>query len=266
MIFLRRVPLLTARVGLGGRRFTTTGSTFLYEQGQSVGDQQREYFYFIDHQGQLFLDDTKIKNFVTCFKDRAFLRFFFRRLKANDTSRYRDEFPFYSPCGPEINYVCCDDLPVVFSQLSRGTVPVDWNDPQSAMTTGEQPVQLSSSATQGTEQQQQQHRSSTDGGDDEVYKLWYGGDLHQILSIPFQPQSLFMLPGTGRIYHEAPEKLGGIGLVKSSLAIEFGKHFVYDDQANPDEDYPTGFNFQGTVHRLENSFTKHFAHINSDDT
>lgn len=65
-----------------------------YTQGQSPEARIREYFYYIDHQGQvhhwlndynvyfvvilvimvyfslvkLFLDDTKVKNFVTCFK------------------------------------------------------------------------------------------------------------------------------------------------------------------------------------------------------
>ncbi|KAK3729917.1 hypothetical protein QZH41_018073, partial [Actinostola sp. cb2023] len=39
-----------------------------YVQGQSPSPKVREYFYYIDHQGQLFLDDTKVKNFITCFK------------------------------------------------------------------------------------------------------------------------------------------------------------------------------------------------------
>ncbi|XP_024866582.1 UPF0598 protein C8orf82 homolog isoform X2 [Kryptolebias marmoratus] len=39
-----------------------------YIQGQSPEPRIREYFYYMDHQGQLFLDDTKMKNFVTCLK------------------------------------------------------------------------------------------------------------------------------------------------------------------------------------------------------
>ena len=39
-----------------------------YVQGQSPQAKVREYFYYIDHQGQLFLDDAKVKNFITCFK------------------------------------------------------------------------------------------------------------------------------------------------------------------------------------------------------
>jgi len=45
--------------------FYSTSPT--YEQGQQVG-KQREYYYFIDHNGQLFLDDARMKNFTSCFK------------------------------------------------------------------------------------------------------------------------------------------------------------------------------------------------------
>lgn len=38
-----------------------------YKQGQMVNN-VREYFYYVDHQGQLFLDDARIKNFTSCFK------------------------------------------------------------------------------------------------------------------------------------------------------------------------------------------------------
>uniref|UniRef100_A0A8C6EI06 Chromosome 8 open reading frame 82 n=1 Tax=Microcebus murinus TaxID=30608 RepID=A0A8C6EI06_MICMU len=42
-----------------------------YTQGQSPEPRTREYFYYVDHQGQLFLDDSKMKNFITCFKGTA---------------------------------------------------------------------------------------------------------------------------------------------------------------------------------------------------
>uniref|UniRef100_V9LDN5 Uncharacterized protein n=1 Tax=Callorhinchus milii TaxID=7868 RepID=V9LDN5_CALMI len=87
-----------------------------YTQGQSPAPRVREYFYYIDHQGQLFLDDTKVKNFITCFKDKQFLVFFFKQLRRNVTSRY-PEFPYVSLCGRERNFVRCDDLPIVFTHL-----------------------------------------------------------------------------------------------------------------------------------------------------
>ena len=171
--------------------------------------------------------------------DKVFLRFFFRRLRANDTGRYESDFPFYSPCGEEINYVHCDDLPVVFSQLSMpGDVP------QSSTSTPSRPRARKSQSTAASE----------------IPQLWYGSDNHQVLSVDFVPSSLFMLPGTGRVYHAAPERLGGIGLVKSSLAIEFGKSFTYEESADPETDYPIGFKFQDTVHHLDNKFAKHFLY------
>ncbi|XP_067871832.1 UPF0598 protein C8orf82 homolog [Heterodontus francisci] len=114
-----------------GRRFLQTGSrsfslsisrSVSYSQGQSPEPRIREYFYYIDHQGQLFLDDTKVKNFITCFKDKQFLVFFFKQLRKNSTGRYQ-EFPYVSLCGRERNYVRCDDLPVVFTHLIKGEGP-----------------------------------------------------------------------------------------------------------------------------------------------
>nr|XP_020671008.1 UPF0598 protein C8orf82 homolog [Pogona vitticeps] len=93
----------------------------LYQQGQSPSPRTREYFYYVDHQGQLFLDDAKVKNFITCFKEKQFLVFFFKQLTMNRSGRYEDSFPYLSPCGREHNYVRCDDRPVVFTHLLRGT-------------------------------------------------------------------------------------------------------------------------------------------------
>ncbi|XP_034562298.1 UPF0598 protein C8orf82 homolog [Notolabrus celidotus] len=119
MLFLRTAALscraLTALRSLPSdcTAFRTTAS---YIQGQSPEPRIREYFYYIDHQGQLFLDDTKVKNFVTCFKDKKFLVFFFSRLRSNQSGRYED-FPFLSLCGRERNFLRCDDRPVVFTHL-----------------------------------------------------------------------------------------------------------------------------------------------------
>ncbi|XP_008569971.1 PREDICTED: UPF0598 protein C8orf82 homolog [Galeopterus variegatus] len=84
-----------------------------YTQGQSPEPRTREYFYYVDHQGQLFLDDSKTKNFITCFKDPQFLVAFFSRLRPNRSGRYEAAFPFVSPCGRERNFLRCEDRPVV---------------------------------------------------------------------------------------------------------------------------------------------------------
>nr|XP_013800585.1 PREDICTED: UPF0598 protein C8orf82 homolog [Apteryx mantelli mantelli] len=69
---------------------------------------------------QLFLDDAKVKNFITCFKDVKFLAFFFKQLQLNCSGRYEADFPYVSPCGREHNFVRCDDRPIVFTQLLPG--------------------------------------------------------------------------------------------------------------------------------------------------
>jgi hypothetical protein len=43
-----------------------------YEQGQYV-NRIRQYFYYIDHEGQLFMDDARMKNFTSCFKGNFYI-------------------------------------------------------------------------------------------------------------------------------------------------------------------------------------------------
>ncbi|KAK3580316.1 hypothetical protein CHS0354_003551 [Potamilus streckersoni] len=177
-----------------------------YIQGQSPSSKSREYFYFIDHQGQLFLDDAKMKNFTSCFKEKAFLQFFFTRLRLNDTGRYTQDFPYFSPCGRESNYIRCDDRPVVYTHIVRY--------PDSA----------------GTGQ----------------ILYGYAGDT---LSVPFQPEKVCMLPETGRVYHPASPSVGGVGLIKSKLAIELSKYFEFGDG---EDKPPTQFLWAGKKYALTN--------------
>lgn len=69
---------------------------------------QREYFYFLDSKGQIFLEECLHRNFVTSLKDVAFLNFFFRQLQPNFTGE-RTNYPLVSPCGKELNFVKIDD-------------------------------------------------------------------------------------------------------------------------------------------------------------
>lgn len=74
--------------------------------------------------------------------------------------------------------------------------------------------------------------------------------------VPFKPESLCMFPRTGRVYHEARERFGGIGLIKSSLAIELSTGFRFDDQINStDHDgasFPTRFVWNDNEYALSN--------------
>uniref|UniRef100_A0A8D1RWT0 Uncharacterized protein n=1 Tax=Sus scrofa TaxID=9823 RepID=A0A8D1RWT0_PIG len=131
---------------------------------------------------QLFLDDSKMKNFITCFKDPQFLVFFFSRLRPNRSGRYETSFPFLSPCGRERNFLRCEDRPVVFTHL---------------LAAGPEPPRLS----------------------------YCGGG--EALTVPFEPARLLPLAANGRLYHPAPERAGGVGLVRSALAFELSACFEY---------------------------------------
>ncbi|XP_046379667.1 UPF0598 protein CG30010-like [Haliotis rufescens] len=199
--FTRSLFNLTSR-----RHFLSTARFIHYVQGQSPEPKIREYFYFIDHQGQLFLDDSKMKNFTSCFKEKAFLAFFFSRLKMNETDRFREEFPYLSPCGRERNFIRCDDKPVVYTKI------------------------LPSRQADGSS------------------LLSYGG-AGELLTVRFEPEKVCMLPSSGRVYHPAAPVIGGVGLIKSSLAIELSRDFEFEKgETNP----PTHFTWKGVRLELTN--------------
>ncbi|XP_078689528.1 UPF0598 protein CG30010-like [Branchiostoma floridae x Branchiostoma belcheri] len=187
--------------------FRRASRALSYVQGQAPEPKVREYFYYIDHQGQLFMDDTRVKNFITCFKEKKFLEFFFKRLKMNDMTRYSDDFPYLSPCGRERNFVRCDDRPIVFSHILE----------------------------------------PTDDAEKPVLSYNGGGDK---LTFPFHPDKLCMLPRSGRVYHPAPEKVGGVGLVKSSLAIELSRDFKFGEEGEYAP--PVAFTWKGQEVPLTN--------------
>ncbi|XP_066064043.1 UPF0598 protein C8orf82 homolog [Chamaea fasciata] len=119
------------------------GPELRYRQGQRPAPGIREYFYYVDHHGQLFLDDAKVKNFITCFKDVKFLSFFFKHLQRNAGGPYRRRFPFLSRCGRERNFLRCSDRPVVFTHVlparSRGAFLLSYNGGGAELTVPFQP-------------------------------------------------------------------------------------------------------------------------------
>jgi hypothetical protein len=121
----------------------------------------------------------------------------------NTTDRYREDFPYLSPCGPERNFIRCDDRPIVFTHVAPGE----------------------------------------DG--DVLLHNWAGDKL----SVPFEPERLCMFPDSGRVYYPASEKTGGVGLVRSALAIEFSKHFSFD---NGETSPPTRLTWKGQEYKLTN--------------
>lgn len=172
--------------------------------------------------------------------DKKFLAFFFRRVKLNATGRYEADFPYVSPCGPETNYIRCDDLPIVFTHLldQNGRVIEDIAKYGSEL----QSVTVSSGESCTTALENVNGKESSE-------RLSYGGTGDK-LTVPFQPSGLCMLPGSGRVYHVGLEKLGGVGLVKSSLAIELSRFFRYDAGAD-ENSAPTKFTWSGRTWDLD---------------
>lgn len=73
----------------------------------------------------------------------------------------------------------------------------------------------------------------------------HAGDL---LTVPFQPDKIFMSPASGRVYHPAAERYGSIGLIRSKLAIEFSKYFDFlEGEAQP----PTHFTWNRQKYELD---------------
>ncbi|GMR53219.1 hypothetical protein PMAYCL1PPCAC_23414, partial [Pristionchus mayeri] len=166
-----------------------------YVQGATV-EGKREYFYFISHEGRLFLDDTKHKNFTSSYKDVAFLNFFYRMLKKNETERYKGEFPFLSRCGIERNFLRCDDCPLVFTRLRME---------------GEQPMLRIGESSLEVPFEVRIHPPS----------LW---DVQESM---WQPWSL-LLGSNGRVYH--PSRLD-LALLTSKLADQLFPLCKFDENA-----------------------------------
>ena len=59
-----------------------------------------------------------------------------------------------------------------------------------------------------------------------------------------------MLPKNGRVYHPGFAKSGGVGILKTSLAIEFSHNFSFRDCS--EDDPPTHFTWKDVEYQLDN--------------
>ena len=87
-------------------------------------DTPKSYFYYIDLQGRVFLEETLPKNITTSLKSQAFLDFFISNLSKSSESdlaflpeHVRADYPYVSHCGRERNFVRPADLPIVFHAI-----------------------------------------------------------------------------------------------------------------------------------------------------
>ena len=70
----------------------------------------------------------------------------------------------------------------------------------------------------------------------------YGGDL---MAVPFEPEQICMCPRTGRVYYPTVERYGQLALVRSKLAIELSKNFIFDKK--PAEQREQGCRFEEPI-------------------
>lgn len=214
-------------------------------------------------------DDYKDINWVhTCITDKKFLAFFFRRIKKNLTGRYEEDFPYVSPCGPEMNYIRCDDVPVVFTHLLDQTgQQIQDIESYGSLSSSEMKKEYSPSNLQ--ESLLENSRSTPESLSTQRFQnscsemLSYGG-AGGSLTVPFQPDKLCMLPEGGRVYHTGPDKLEGVGLVKSSLAIELSRFFVYEDGAT-ESSSPVGFRWRGITWTIDGSTVRKLRQLRMID-
>ena len=71
------------------------------------------------------------------------------------------------------------------------------------------------------------------------------------MAVTFEPDKLCMLSETGRLYHPADERVGGAGLIRSTLSIELSNRFVYESETLTDA-APVGFDWNNQTQRLTN--------------
>jgi len=81
--------------------------------------EKRQYFYWVDLRGRLFLEDCLPKIISTSLKSNGFLNFFTSRIEMNTTSLHED-YPWMSRCGKELNFIKSADTPIVFSDWVEG--------------------------------------------------------------------------------------------------------------------------------------------------
>jgi hypothetical protein len=175
-------------------------------------DKTKKYFYAIDLQGRVFLEEVQPKNIATSLKSNKILDFLFVNLQEcaeRDLTllpeAVREDYPFVSHCGVERNFLRPADAAIVFHSL------------QDSDTIRDKP------------------------------QLYYGGTLHQ----DFDPSSLAISPRTGRLYHKLVGKGtklhkqsdGGnyYGLVKSSVAVSLSDQIIPCDDDSDEKGYSLEF-------------------------
>jgi len=73
----------------------------------------------------------------------------------------------------------------------------------------------------------------------------------RFLTSPFVPSAISMDPSTGRVYHPASDKVGGVGLVADKLSILWTKEGRFEF-GNGEDRPPTSFRWKSDDIKLDN--------------
>ena len=75
-----------------------------------------------------------------------------------------------------------------------------------------------------------------------------------------------MQPEGGCVYHTGPDKPEGVGLVKSSLAIELSRFFVYEEGESDESSSPVGFRWGERTWTIDGSTVKRLRELRMVDS
>ena len=208
---------------------------------------------------QLFLDDARMKNFTSCFKGKLFS---LSRILILDSLSF---YIFNGSLSIEYMYYTALIFGIAEKQfLEFFFKRIKFNDtdryaedfPYLSLCGRERNfVRCDDQAIVYT-------HVLPSSNPEEPDRLSYGG-TGELLTVPFTPEKICLLPWTGRIYHPTVERTGGIGLIKSSLAIELSKNFEF----GPEGEYapPTHFTWKDKRYTLTNELVDKVRKTDTED-
>lgn len=175
-------------------------------QSSDAFNRMRHYFYWVDVHGRLYsimTPDARAPTGPTFLRDSKQLKFFFKHLKQNDTGLYLPRFPFVSLCGSgkwqELNFVACEDRPIVFQDL---VFAADDGRPQLTWATARV-------------------------------------NLTDHFTVDFDPARLYVRAGRLYFLPREDQALpgGGVGLIRSELCFSLGQRIEYRDDETVDLEF-----------------------------
>jgi len=84
----------------------------------------REWFFYLDIKGLLYMEETEPKIYPNAIKDERFLKIFYKNLERNNTGRF-PQYGWMSKCWGEFNMIRCEkNVPIIFQHLEHEEKPM----------------------------------------------------------------------------------------------------------------------------------------------